>query len=284
MINMNNLNNVLFKDLIESTDFKKNKSVRNPLNIISMLESSHNLPQKAKEYLKKLKLKESNFTEKNTRKVSGIFCKILNEESVFIKRFDFLLSKVESILPFSLKILDLKSISILKHSIECGLDINGEINNTYLLKHAIETKNTIIMNYLYSLPTINKLKVDKENNNLAHLLCINKNYNLINQLSNEHIDLFYLKNKNNKTPIDILFNYKQYTTLPNNMRFLIKKTILMFLHLHHSGDKILSNETYNIIMQSTVLKDIVTEANYMKLTNKLISKTNMQLKTKVNKI
>lgn len=169
---MNNLNEALFKDLVQSTDFKKNKSVRNPLNIIWMLENTNIVSKQAKEYLDKLKIKQSTFTEKNTRKASSVICKILNNEIVFIKRFDFLLSKIESIQPFAMPIVDLKSISILNHSIDCGLNINVEMNDTYLLKYAIESKNSVISNHLYDLPTIDKLKIDNQGNNLAHLLAI----------------------------------------------------------------------------------------------------------------
>lgn len=281
---MSELHDGLFKDLVESTNFKTKRSVRSALNIIWMLENTSNLPKKVQEYLDKLKLKEKQFTEKNTRKVSGIFCKILNNESLFIKRFDFLVSKIESIKPYSLAIVDLKSIPILKHSIEYGLDINSEINNTYLLKHALDTKNTIIFDYLYHLPHIDKFKIDNEGNNIAHIMSLKKNYQMIYQLAQDHIKLFYVKNNDNKTAIDIIFNYKQYTKLPNKNRIAIKEAILMFLHLHHTCNNILLKETFEVIEKSTVLKDILIESNYIKLNNLLVSKEKSQNKIKVNKI
>lgn len=281
---MSELHDGLFKDLVESTNFKTKRSVRSALNIIWMLENTSNLPKKVQEYLDKLKLKEKQFTEKNTRKVSGIFCKILNNESLFIKRFDFLVSKIESIKPYSLAIVDLKSIPILKHSIEYGLDINSEINNTYLLKHALDTKNTIIFDYLYHLPHIDKFKIDNEGNNIAHIMSLKKNYQMIYQLAQDHIKLFYVKNNDNKTAIDIIFNYKQYTKLPNKNRIAIKEAILMFLHLHHTCNNILLKETFEVIEKSTVLKDILIESNYIKLNNLLVNKEKSQNKSKVNKI
>lgn len=281
---MNELNNALLKDLIESTNFKKNTSVRNPLNIIGMLESIPHLPIKEQEYLQKLKLKEKKFTYKSSRKVSGSISKILNNEKVFLDRFDILLSKVESITSYAFSIVDLKSTKILEHSIKSGVDINLQTNETYLLKHALESKNPIISNYLYDLPNLDKFKVDSHGNNLAHVASLSKNYNIIDKLSKEHINLFYIKNNDNKTALDMIFNYKQYDTLPNKTKLCLKECILMFIKLHHTRNNIIADETLEIFNQSLVLKNILIESNYHKLNNLLVTKKDTQIKSKVSKI
>jgi hypothetical protein len=253
---MNEITHALFKDLIESS-FKKGLCVRSTLNIIWMLENSDNIPKKAQEYLAKLKLKEKKFNYKSTRKVSGITCEVLNDEKIFLKRFQFFLNEIKDLTPHALYIVDSKSIDLLNHSIKYGLDINCENNNTYLLKYALENKNNIMSNYLYYLPNIDKLKVDSNGNNLAHIAASGKNYSIINHLSKEHLSLFYIKNNDQKTAIDIIFNYKQYDTLPRKNKLYIKECILNFIKLHHDNKSVLPDKTLDIINNSSVLKNVL---------------------------
>lgn len=286
---MNQLNEALFKDLVKSTTFKRNgstqkNSIRNPLNIIWMLEHCDTLPKKAQEYLDKLKIKEHEFNQNSSRTTSGIILDLLIEEDLFLKRFDSLVNQIDSLTPYTLSIIDLKSVKVLEHAIKCGLDINTKVNDTYPLQHAIDTKNTTITNYLYGLLTIDKLQGDHNNNNLAHIVAFNKNYNLIDSLSKEKLDLFYVKNNKNQTAIDIIFKYKQYATLPNKHKLSLTENILMFINLHHTGKYLLSTETLNIIETSTVLKDIWVESQYQRLDNLVERKDDNKIVKKVRKI
>lgn len=236
-----------------------------------MLENSGNIPQKTQEYLNKLKLKKQQFNDRSSRKVSGPMVNILNNESIVIKRLDYLFNEVKNLTDYGLSIIDLKSVGVLEHSIKLGLDINAQFDNTYLLKYALDNKNYTMANYLYALPDIDKLKIDNHGNNLAHSASLSKNYHMVYQLSKEHLHLFYVENSDNKTPIDIIFNYKQYDTLPKKQQLYIKESILTFFDAHYNQQHVLSDNKYNIINDSSVLKNVLIEVNYHELNRVLVS-------------